>query len=222
MSATMIKHPTSSTPTSGRGSGTISGAAQGAAAGTAIMPGVGTVVGAVIGGIAGFLGGSQQDSAAKHANQAYQYAKMRQERAGAIQRRDILREFRAKRAIAMTSIGSEEGGRRSSAPQGAIASFGAQFGFNLGYFDADVYLQNKYQEHANKAGKKAANANMINSTISTVASAAISMRGSFTPTPTMPTGSGMPAPTSISTPYTPTFGVPTYGGAAPSIPFSGS
>jgi len=178
MSSTVIDKPTANTPTSGRGSGAVSGAASGAAAGTMVMPGIGTVVGAVIGAAAGYLGGAEADKSQKHASLAYKYAKLRGERQAAIARRNVVAQFRMARASAMTMIGNEEGGRRSSAPQGAIASTGAQFGVNLNYFDADVYLQSMYQKHSNKAGKKAATANMINSTLTSVASSASSFGGS--------------------------------------------
>jgi hypothetical protein len=79
----------------------------------------------------------------------------------------------------MTMIGNEAGGTRSSAPQGAIASLGAQYGFNQNFFDADVYLNKQYQKHSNKAGKHAASANMINSTASAIFKAAPSVAGAF-------------------------------------------
>lgn len=218
--STKIKDPSANTPVSGRSTGTLSGAAQGAAAGTAVMPGVGTVVGAVVGGIAGFLGGSAQDKAARQATLAYKYAKIRQERQAAVARRDIIRQFRMQRASAMTMIGNEQGGTRSSAPQGAIASFGAQYGFNASFFDADAYLQSKYQTHANKAGKHAASANMINATLSSVASSVASMGKAFN-SPSAPISGGTtvtsgPAPGGIltsptstqSTPYAPNWGGP--------------
>lgn len=178
MSSTMITNPTAGHPTSGRGAGTISGAAQGAAAGTAIMPGVGTVVGAVVGGIAGFLGGSEADSGARHAALAYKYARLAKSREAALARNRLLNDFRQRRAAMMLGIASEEGGTRSSAPQGAVAGLKGQFGFNVNFFDAGIYLQEQYQKHANKAGKKAANANMIMSTANSVFSAAGSMAGS--------------------------------------------
>lgn len=169
--STRIDRPTANTPTSGRGSGAISGAAQGAAAGTMVMPGIGTVVGAVIGAAAGYLGGAEQDKSAKHASLAYKYAKLRQERGAAVARRDIIRQFRISRAQAMMGIGAEQGGTRSSAPQGAIASMGSQYAFNSSYFDADFWLNSMYMKHAKKAGKHAAAANTINATAGAVASA---------------------------------------------------
>ena len=83
------------------------------------------------------------------------------------------------RATAMTMIGNESGGTRSSAPQGAVGSLGAQFGFNTAFFDADIYLQRQFQKHSTKAGKHAASANMINSSLSSVASAVGTAGSSF-------------------------------------------
>jgi hypothetical protein len=178
MSSTVIDKPTANTPTSGRGSGVVSGAASGAAAGTMVMPGVGTVVGAVIGAAAGYLGGAEADKSQKHASLAYKYAKLRQERQAAVARRDIVRQFRVARAMSLTMIGNEEGGTRSSSPQGALAGTGAQFGFNLSFFDADTFLNTAYMKHSRKAGKHAATANMINATSSSVMSAVGSMGNS--------------------------------------------
>lgn len=179
MSGTMINDPKANMPTSGRGSGVVSGAAQGAAAGAAIAGPYGAVIGAVVGGISGFIGGSEADKSAKHATMAYKYAQLRQERQAAVARRDIVRQFRMARAIAMTMIGNESGGTRSSAPQGAVGSLGAQFGFNTAFFDADVYLQRQFQKHSTKAGKHAASANMINSSLGAVTSAVGSSGFSF-------------------------------------------
>lgn len=176
---TKIKDPKANNPVSGRGSSTTTGAAAGAVAGTAVMPGVGTVVGAVIGAAWGFLGGSEQDKSAKHATLASKYARLRQERQAAVARRDIVRQFRMARASAMTIVGNESGGTRSSAPQGAVSSLGTQFGFNTAFFDADVYLQQQFQKHSTKAGKHAAAANMINSSLMATASAVGAMGSAF-------------------------------------------
>ena len=206
--STMIKDPKASTPTSGRGSGTLSGAAQGAAAGTAVMPGVGTVVGAVVGGVAGWLGGSEQDKAAKHATLAFKYAQLVKKREAAVVRRDMLRQFRAARAMSMVGVTSEEGGKRSSAPQGGISSLGSQFAFNQNYFDANAYLQEQLQKHSNKAGKHAQAANTIMATTTAVMSSVGSMAGAWgkpTAPPSAPTVGGGPV---SSTPL----GSNTYGG----------
>ncbi len=214
---TKIKDPKANMPTSGRGSSTISGAAQGAAAGTAVMPGVGTAVGAVIGAAVGFLGGSEQDKSAKHATLASKYARLRQERQAAVVRRDIVRQFRMARATAMTMIGNESGGTRSSAPQGAVGSLGAQFGFNTAFFDADIYLQRQFQKHSTKAGKHAASANMINATLATTAQAVGSMGNPFSPKPTStPTGGGPVSQTPIGSN---TYAGGNWGTFAPPKPF---
>ena len=176
---TQIVNPEARTPTSGRGSGIVSGAAQGAAAGAQTGNVYGIIAGAVIGGFAGWLGGSKQDKSARYASLAYKYAKLRMERQAAITRRNIINEFRMARAKSMTMIGNEEGGTRSSSPQGSIFSLGAQFGFNISYFDADVYLQEQYQKFANKAKKQAVAANNINATLTSVAKAFGPMAGGF-------------------------------------------
>jgi hypothetical protein len=212
----MITNPTVQNTQSGRGSGTITGAAQGAAAGAAVGGPVGAVVGGVIGGIAGWLGGSEQDKSQKHANLAFQYAKMQKLREAAIARRDKVREFRMMRSAAMMGITQEEGGTRSSSPQGSVSGLQAQYGFNINYFDTSAYIQSQYQKHTNKAGKHAAAANMIMSTTGAVASAVGSMgyNGLFSPgkpsgTPTTPTG------TSTGTTYAPTWSNPSSAGLEP-------
>jgi uncharacterized membrane protein len=174
----MIKDPKANTPISGRGSGVIAGAAQGAAAGATFGP-VGAIVGGIIGAASGFISGSEQDQSAKHATMAYKYAQLRQERQAAIVRRDKLREFRMARAMAMTMIGNEAGGTKSSAPAGAIWGLQAQYALNQNYFDADVYLNRQYQKHSNKAGKHAAAANMINAASSAVFQSAPAVAGAF-------------------------------------------
>jgi hypothetical protein len=210
MSSTMITNPTAPSPTSGRGSGTVSGAAQGAAAGASFGP-VGIVAGAVIGGIAGFLGGAQQDASARHASLAYKYAHMQKLREAAIVRRDKLREFRMMRSQAMLGILGEEGGSRSSAPQGAVSSLQSQYGFNINYFDTSAYIQSQYQKHSNKAGKHAASANMIMATTSAVASSVSEIGkykgSSWGSSGSAPSGGSTPSG-STGTAYTPSWSGP--------------
>jgi hypothetical protein len=147
MSSTMIKNPTRNQDDWGKGTGAIKGAAMGAA--------VGGPIGAVIGGTLGFIAGGFGDSSQRHKELAAQWAKMGKVREAAIARRNVIREFRMRRAITTMQMGAEEGGMRSSAPQASQNSLEAQFGFGLNYFDTQAYIQKKVQTQLNKAGKAA-------------------------------------------------------------------
>ena len=176
--STMIQSPTARTPQGGKRAGTITGAAQGAAAGTAVMPGIGTAVGAVVGAIGGFLGGSGVDRAKKHQALASKWAIIAKEREAAIARRNIIRDFRAKRAQAILMGGYEEGGLKSSTPRGGISSLGSQFAVGANFFDAQVYAQRQYQKHINKAGRNAARAGDVFATMGAVFNATSSVNWS--------------------------------------------
>lgn len=144
---------------SGRSTGAASGVAQGAAAGAMVGGPVGAAVGAVVGGIVGAIGGGQSDQAERYRKIAYKYQTMGKERQQAIAIRDQLREFRMKRAIAMASIGMEEGGTRSSAPQGATDSLNSQYAFNYAYTEGQIYLERQYAKFMRKAGRKQSQSN---------------------------------------------------------------
>ncbi len=157
--AVKIKNPNATSGHSGMGSGAVGGAAQGAAAGAMVGGPVGAVVGGVIGAIGGALGGGAMDKAEYYKKLAAKYDTMGRERQQAIAIRDQLRQFRMKRAMAMTAIGSEEGGTRSSSPQGAVDSLGAQYGFDYAYTEGQIYLQRQSAKFMRKAGRKMAQAN---------------------------------------------------------------
>jgi hypothetical protein len=145
MSDTRIKAPTQNQDDWGAVTGGIKGAAAGAA--------VGGPVGAAIGGIVGGIAGAFGDSAARHKSLAAQWARMGRVRSAAIQRRNVIREFRMRRALTTMSMGSEEGGMQSSATVGSQNSLEAQFGFGLNYFDTQQYINKKVNKQLNKAGR---------------------------------------------------------------------
>jgi hypothetical protein len=126
----------------------VSGVAQGAAAGAAFGP-VGAAVGGIIGGIAGIFGSK--------ANKAKRRARKEQrrmtEREQAVQRRDLIRNFRLARAQALAAGSSETGGLESSGVQGAAASIASQGVFNLNFFDAQVASQRRINDLLKTAGK---------------------------------------------------------------------
>lgn len=146
-----------------------SGAAKGAAAGAAFGP-----WGAVIGGVIGAIGGlfAKKSNAAKKRAQAEEIAIA--ERQAGIQRRDMVRQYRAARAEALVTGSSESGGDQSSAVLGGIASLGAQSRFNLQFFDKQV----AGQRYVNKQLKKADKYNDYANTVFTTLSAASSIGGS--------------------------------------------
>lgn len=164
-----------------QGSGAASGAMKGAATGTAIMPGVGTVVGAVVGAAFGAIGGQQAKKARKYANAAKKLERKMSYLDAGIQRRDMVREMRVARAQGIAASAAEgEGGLQSSAPQGATSSLGAQFGFNLGYFDRRIVDFSTMQSYVDKAGRYARRAGETMALFD----AALSLAGSFGKAPT--------------------------------------
>jgi len=173
MSSTFITSPGGTkTPTTGKGTGVLTGAAQGAAAGTMVMPGIGTAVGAAVGAVVGFIGGAQSDKAQAYKKLAYKWDTMGKERQAAISRRDYLRQFRASRATAMTMIGGEEGGTRSSAPQGSVSALGSQFAFGEAFMEGQVMIGRTSAKFMRKAGKSQAASNATFATLEAGASLA--------------------------------------------------
>lgn len=141
--------------------GAASGAASGAKIGAAVGGPVGAAIGAVVGGIAGLFGGQKKKKAKKYAAKAQAEDMRMQERAQAVQRRDIVRQFRMARAQALAAGSSESGGLQSSGIQGSLSSIGSQGRFNLGYFDTQINNQLLRNNYAKKAGKYASQAGDI-------------------------------------------------------------
>lgn len=136
--------------------GGVTGAAQGAAAGAAFGP-IGIVAGAIIGGALGALGGDRRRKAKRYAAKAAEVRRKQQTMKLAIERRDVVRQFRLARAQAVAA-GASEGDVGSSAIQGASSSLTSQTKGSLSYFDTQVALDNQYQAYAKKAGKAAGQA----------------------------------------------------------------
>lgn len=201
MSGTTITTPSvGSTGHSGAASGGVSGAASGASAGFAAGGPWGAVIGGVVGAAAGIFGGNQMDRAAEHLAKARAWATAGKEREAAIQMRDMLRQFRIKRAMAMAAIGAEEGGTRSSSPMGAIGAFGAQYAFGKGFFEGQVFIQRKVNKQLEKANKDQQAANMTFGMIDAAASAvsAWGNAGGMGPGAAAATGEGGPVSSSGS------------------------
>lgn len=173
--------------------GAASGAASGAKIGAAVGGPVGAAVGAVLGGIAGLFGGKKKKKAKKFAAKAQAEDMRMQERAQAVQRRDIVRQFRMARAQALAAGSSESGGLQSSGIQGSLSSIGSQGRFNLGYFDTQIDNQQLRNSYAKKAGKYASQAGDIFGILEAGASIAdvglLSGFGKKTSTPAKPSGS---------------------------------
>lgn len=133
--------------------GAISGAAKGAATGAAIgsvVPVIGTVVGAVVGGIIGAIGGLMGGKAAHMKKLARREQQHMGEREQAVQRRDMIRQYRLAAGMAQAQASSETGAELSSGVMGSIGSLGSQTLFNTGFFD----VQSKAQAKVNKYLKK--------------------------------------------------------------------
>lgn len=149
----------------------VGGAVEGAKAGAAIgsvIPVVGTVAGAVIGGVIGAVAGvfsNKKKKAAKRAGkEAARIGRQQQSMQLGLQRRDMIREARANRALAVAAGGSED--RVSgSGTVGASSSTGAQLTEALNYFDTQVILDYNANEQRKKAGKFAGQAQDINTLI---------------------------------------------------------
>jgi gas vesicle protein len=152
--------------------GALSGAGTGATVGTAILPGVGTAVGAVVGGIAGAIGGMFQDKASGYMKKANKLMYQQKVKQAAIQRRDILRDFRMQRAMQIAGAMAETGNTASSTVQSAMGSFQSQFATNLGTFDWSAGHQKRVNLFTRKAGQAAETAGMINAGINAVAAIA--------------------------------------------------
>lgn len=182
-------------PISGAASGAMGGAAQGAAVGAAAGP-VGMIAGAVIGGIAGGIAGGEADKSAYYKKMAEKWALQAKEREFSRNTiREPLRQYRMMRAQAMMGITNEAGGTRSSAPQGAVSSMGAQYGENYNYALGQLYIQRKYSKFMNKSKKAANAAQMIFSTMDSISSAASSFGGMGGSKPSWGGSGGVYAPT---------------------------
>ena len=144
------------------GGDVLGGAASGAAAGVQ----VGGAVGAVIGGVLGAIGGIFSSKAKKKKKQAAKEQQRAAERDAAVQRRDILRQYRATRAQSVAAAAAEGGGLQSSAAQGAIGSLASQNEFNLNFFDTQIASNKKVNTLLGKAEKYAGYASLTNSAIS--------------------------------------------------------
>ena len=138
-----------------------SGAAQGAAAGASVGGPVGAVVGGILGAIGGIFGNKAKKAKRKAAKEQ-QRAAMRE---AAVQRRDIIRQYRAARAQSVAAAAAEAGGLQSSAAQGAIASTDSQAAFGLRFFDTQVASNQKVNKLLGKAEKYAGYASGIGSII---------------------------------------------------------
>ena len=149
----------------------VGGAVEGAKAGATIgsvIPGVGTVAGAVIGGVIGLAAGifsNKKKKAAKRAGKkAAAITRTQQAMQLALQRRDMIRQARANRAIAVAAGGSED--RTSgSGTAGVAGSINSQLEESLNYFDAQVSLDYQANEYRKKAGKYAGQAADLNTVI---------------------------------------------------------
>lgn len=137
----------------GMASGAVTGAAAGATAGSMILPGIGTVVGGVIGGIIGGISGAFADKGKVYERKANKWARLGKTREAAVQVRDAVDSFRQQRAMQMAAIGSETGGTLSSAPAGAVSSFGSQYAFGLNFNQGQMYIAGKVEKNLKKAGK---------------------------------------------------------------------
>jgi hypothetical protein len=145
-------------------------AGQGAAAGYM----AGGVWGAIIGGAVGAVGGLFSKKAKKYRRDAEKEGKLIAEREQAIQRRDIVRNFRMARAQALAAGSSESGGGGSSVA-GALGSIDTQGAFNINFFDTQINSQKRIQKLVNKSEKSAAISGAIMSLISSVGQGASSM-----------------------------------------------
>lgn len=133
----------------------IGGAAEGAKAGYGVGSVWGAVAGGIIGGVAGYIGGNQAARARKMYNRGMKMQRTLSLTQAAVARRDLIRQARIERASAVAASAAQEGGLQSSAPAGAISSYGSQFGFNLGYFDRTIQRYLMMQKYIDKAGKYA-------------------------------------------------------------------
>jgi hypothetical protein len=140
--------------------GATQGAAQGAAAGAAVGGPWGAIIGAVIGGVTGYFGGKKQKLAKKYARLAQEQRRKQQQMQLAVQRRDIIRQFRMQRAQAVAA-GASDAGVGSSSVAGAVSSVYSQGLGAVNYFDSQVGLDNMYQLYAKKSGKAAQQADQI-------------------------------------------------------------
>lgn len=157
-------------------SGALGGAAQGAQAGAIFGP-IGAGIGAAFGGIAGAFSGSSQHRAQRLMKKANKLDYQRRLKQSAIQRRDMIREYRMTRALMTATAFAETGGSTSSTTQAGLGSFGSQFSFNRAFFDEQAGMQKQIGSWTKKAGKAASNAEMISGTIGLVAGVATSIGG---------------------------------------------
>jgi hypothetical protein len=224
-----ITNPTTTSGHSGGASGAASGAARGAAVGSVAGP-VGMAVGAVIGAAAGWISGSGNDKADYHRKMADLYRRKGLDLQAAAARRDMIRKFRMQRAMGLIGATMEEGGSRSSAPQGGLASLNAQFAGADSYMEAGIYLGRQADKHTRKGAKAAANASQNQAIMDSAMQAASSFgsSGMFSSVKGISSSQASTAfgqipsfnpsiPYAGSTTYTPSFGTPTYNGNIPSV-----
>lgn len=179
-----------------QGSYGVAGAVQGAQAGAAFGP-VGAVVGGVIGAVAGaFVGGSARRSRIL-TNRARKTERMMSAFELGIQRRDMVRQYRAARAETVAAGASQGRGDAMSSPiSGAISSAGSQANFNMRYFDTRVIDFLMMQNWYDKAGKAAANAQVGMQLLGSAAKAVGSFGGMSGPSPQSTQGLSYQTPSS--------------------------
>lgn len=140
------------------GIGAATGAVNGVAAGMMVGGPVGALVGGILGGIAGLFGGG----ASRARRLAYQKQLNMEKRAQAIQRRDMIREFRIAQAHSLAQAAMEEGGMQSSGSQAVQSSLGTQFGFNLAYFNQQATDWKYIVKHLKKSQQLSSYSNLFN------------------------------------------------------------
>jgi hypothetical protein len=143
---------------SGAAMGAAQGAAMGAAAGTAILPGVGTIIGGALGAVGGWVSGAFADKGKVYERKARKWEQLGKQREAAIQVRDVVRNFRVQRAMAMTGIAAEAGGTQSTSTMGAVSAGGSQYTFGANFTQGQMFIQGQQQKFLTKAGKSYNNA----------------------------------------------------------------
>lgn len=144
------------------GIGAATGAVKGAAAGMMVGGPVGTLVGGILGGILGGIAGLFGGGASRARRLAYQKQLNMEKRAQAIQRRDMIREFRIAQAHSLAQAAMEEGGMQSSGSQAVQSSLGTQFGFNLAYFNQQATDWKYIVKHLKKSQQLSSYSNLFN------------------------------------------------------------
>lgn len=159
--------------------GGLSGAAQGAQAGLAVGGPWGAVVGGIIGGAAGLIGGNKASAARRQLRKANKIDMTRKTRENAIVRRDMVRDFRMKRAMQVAASFTESGGNLSSTVQTAMGSLGSQWTFNRDMFDWTSGANKQINKHLQKANSLSEQSQMISAGISMVSSMVTSGAGAY-------------------------------------------